>query len=55
MAAFLPWELVFNPRWWYNTAGVSFDEPFYLMVYGTPDDNLFAMFEVVRRYREYGA
>ncbi len=25
------------------------------MDYGTPDDNLFAMFEVVERYRRYGA
>ena len=27
---FLPIELVFNPNWWYQTAGISFDEPFYL-------------------------
>jgi uroporphyrinogen-III decarboxylase len=27
---FLPVELVFNPNWWYRTAGISFDEPFYL-------------------------
>jgi len=26
---FLPVELVFNPNWWYRTAGISFDEPFY--------------------------
>lgn len=25
------------------------------MDYGTPDDNIFAMFEVVQRYRGYGA
>lgn len=25
------------------------------MDYGTPDDNLFAMFGVVERYRRYGA
>jgi len=25
------------------------------MDYGTPDDNIFAMFEVVERYRRYGA
>jgi hypothetical protein len=23
--------------------------------HGTPDDNLFAMFEVIQRYRRYGA
>jgi uroporphyrinogen-III decarboxylase len=27
---FLPVELVFNPNWWHQTAGISFDEPFYL-------------------------
>jgi hypothetical protein len=27
---FLPVELVFNPNWWYQTAGISFNEPFYL-------------------------
>jgi uroporphyrinogen-III decarboxylase len=27
---FLPVELVFNPNWWYRTAGISFDQDFYL-------------------------
>ena len=27
---FLPVELIFNPNWWYQTAGISFDESFYL-------------------------
>lgn len=27
---FLPFELVFNPNWWCQTAGISFDEGFYL-------------------------
>jgi uroporphyrinogen-III decarboxylase len=27
---FLPIELVFNPNWWHKTAGISFEEPFYL-------------------------
>lgn len=27
---FLPVDLVFNPNWWYNTAGIAFDESFYL-------------------------
>jgi len=26
----VPIELVFNPNWWYQTAGISFDESFYL-------------------------
>lgn len=29
-AEFLPVELVFNPNWWYHTAGISFDALFYL-------------------------
>jgi hypothetical protein len=28
--SFLPVELVFNPNWWYRTAGISFDQSFYL-------------------------
>jgi uroporphyrinogen-III decarboxylase len=27
---FLPFELVFNPNWWHQTAGINFDERFYL-------------------------
>jgi hypothetical protein len=27
---FLPVELVFAPNWWHRTAGISFEEPFYL-------------------------
>jgi uroporphyrinogen-III decarboxylase len=27
---FLPIELVFNPNWWHQTAGISFEESFYL-------------------------
>ena len=27
---FLPVELVFNPNWWHQAAGISFDAPFYL-------------------------
>jgi hypothetical protein len=26
---FLPLELVFNPRWWYETSGIKFDASFY--------------------------
>jgi uroporphyrinogen-III decarboxylase len=29
-AEFLPVELVFNPNWWHKTAGIAFDESFYL-------------------------
>jgi hypothetical protein len=28
--SFLPVELVFNPNWWHKTAGISFEESFYL-------------------------
>lgn len=27
---FLPVELVFNPHWWHRTAGIDFDESFYM-------------------------
>ncbi len=27
--SFLPFELIFNPRWWHHTAGISFERPFY--------------------------
>ena len=27
---FLPFELVFNPNWWHQTAGICFDQSFYL-------------------------
>jgi len=27
---FLPLELIFNPHWWYQTAGIRFDRSFYL-------------------------
>ena len=26
---FLPFEAVFNPRWWRHAAGISFERPFY--------------------------
>ena len=26
---FIPIELVFNPNWWYQTVGISFEESFY--------------------------
>ncbi len=28
-ADFLPFEVVFNPRWWHNTAGIDFTRDFY--------------------------
>jgi uroporphyrinogen-III decarboxylase len=27
---FIPLELIFNPNWWHQTAGISFDEAFYM-------------------------
>lgn len=27
---FLPVELIFNPNWWHKTAGITFDEAFYM-------------------------
>jgi len=29
MSSLIPIELVFNPNWWWQTAGISFEKPFY--------------------------
>lgn len=50
--SFLPLELVFNPNWWYHTAGISFDEKFYLDV-ETRIQNDVTMRRVL--YERYGA
>ena len=26
---FLPFEVIFNPNWWHQAAGISFERPFY--------------------------
>jgi hypothetical protein len=48
---FLPIELVFNPNWWHRTAGISFDEAFYLDA-GTRIENDVIMRRVL--YKRYG-
>jgi uroporphyrinogen-III decarboxylase len=51
-AEYLPIELVFNPKWWYQTAGIAFDEPFYLDP-GQRIENDVIMRRVL--YERYGA
>jgi hypothetical protein len=50
-AEFLPVELIFNPNWWYHTAGISFDPSFYF------DSQTRLMHDVAMRrvlYERYG-
>jgi len=50
----LPIELVFNPNWWHRTAGISFDEAFYLDP-ATRIENDVTMRRVLwQRYRDLG-
>lgn len=49
---FLPVELVFNPNWWYHTAGISFEQPFYF----DPDQRI--QNDVIMRrvlYQQFGS
>lgn len=48
---FLPVEVVFNPNWWFQTAGIAFDEAFYLDA-GTRIRNDVTMRRVL--YERYG-
>lgn len=51
---FLPIELVFNPRWWHNTAGIAFDAPFYFDP-ATRSRNDVTMRRILwERYRDLG-
>jgi hypothetical protein len=51
---FLPVELVFNPNWWHHTAGISFEEPFYMDA-TTRIENDVTMRRVLReRYGDLG-
>ncbi len=51
---FLPFELVFNPRWWHETAGISFTRDFYFDA-GTRERNDVTMRRVLHeRFGEIG-
>lgn len=49
---YLPVELVFNPNWWYHTAGVRFDRAFYMDPQARIENDM-----LMRRvlYERYGA
>lgn len=51
---FLPMELVFNPNWWHKTAGVSFDESFYLDTQKRIQNDITMRRVLYERYREIG-
>lgn len=51
---FLPVELVFNPNWWHQTAGICFDQSFYLDPQARIRDDVIMRRVLHRRYRELG-
>lgn len=51
---FLPVELVFNPNWWYHTAGISFDAPFYLDAQTRIQNDVIMRRVLYERYGEFG-
>jgi hypothetical protein len=51
---FLPVELVFNPNWWHNTAGISFAEPFYLDRRTRIENDVIMRRVLYERYGEIG-
>ena len=54
MQQLLPIELVFNPNWWYETAGISFDEAFYLDPATRIRDDVTMRRVLWERYRDLG-
>ncbi len=51
---FLPVELIFNPNWWYQTAGVSFDKSFYFDPKARIQNDLIARRVLYERYGDMG-
>ncbi|MDH7487353.1 MAG: uroporphyrinogen decarboxylase family protein [Anaerolineae bacterium] len=51
---FIPIELVFNPNWWYNTAGISFDESFYFNPEARMRNDVIMRRVLYERYGELG-
>jgi uroporphyrinogen-III decarboxylase len=51
---FLPLELVFNPNWWHQTAGISFDREFYLDVEARIANDLTMRRVLHERYGQMG-
>ncbi|HWQ84185.1 MAG TPA: hypothetical protein VN363_06435 [Anaerolineales bacterium] len=51
---FLPVELVFNPNWWHQTAGISFDHSFYLDPRARIENDVLMRKVLYRRYGYLG-
>lgn len=51
---FLPVELVFNPNWWHKTAGISFDEAFYLDAETRIQNDVIMRRVLHEKYGEFG-
>ena len=51
---FLPIEFVFNPNWWRQTAGIRFDEPFYLDPQVRIQNDVLMRKVLYQRYGELG-
>ncbi|MCX6031710.1 MAG: hypothetical protein NT169_20705 [Chloroflexi bacterium] len=51
---FLPVELIFNPRWWHNTAGIAFDRPFYFDPETRIQNDVTMRRVLWERYRDFG-
>jgi hypothetical protein len=51
---FLPVELVFNPNWWHKTAGICFDESFYLDPHARIQNDLIMRRVLYQRFGDLG-
>ena len=51
---FLPVELVFNPNWWHQTAGICFDQSFYLDAQARIQNDVIMRRVLYQRYGELG-
>lgn len=51
---FLPVELVFNPNWWHQTAGICFDQSFYLDPQARIRNDVIMRHTLYQRYGELG-
>lgn len=50
----IPVELVFNPNWWYQTAGICFDQDFYLETRQRIDNDVLMRRVLFQRYGTLG-
>jgi uroporphyrinogen-III decarboxylase len=51
---FLPVELIFNPNWWHQTAGICFDQSFYLDPQARIQNDVIMRRVLYQRYGELG-